>query len=80
MRYFRQASLHNVAANLLKRRFRLLSKSNNMARITDLPAELRNWIYELVLPEGKHYDLRWPRRTPALCRTNQLFRMECLPI
>ncbi|KAK3723729.1 hypothetical protein LTR37_001610 [Vermiconidia calcicola] len=44
-----------------------------------LPGELRNRIYDLVLPTGQQYDLS-PRTPspPAICRVSTFFRNETL--
>jgi hypothetical protein len=48
----------------------------------ELPAELRNYIYELILPLNKLIIIRWDIRpaSPAIARTNQQTRCESFPI
>ncbi|KAK3724003.1 hypothetical protein LTR37_001487 [Vermiconidia calcicola] len=51
-------------------------------RLTALPAELRNWIYQLVLPSGEFIALYEDddSKEPALSRTCSQIRNETLPM
>ena len=53
-----------------------------MPRITDLPPELRNKIYDLIIPREEKYPLRpWGLKSvPALCRISSSLRAEMLPM
>ena len=58
--------------------FQERSRPRTMANILDLPPELRNRIYELVIPSDRGYKLN--TRTPALARTCRLLRSDVLPM
>ncbi|KAK3724000.1 hypothetical protein LTR37_001484 [Vermiconidia calcicola] len=67
----------------------IIGSNKNKDRLTTLPAELRNRIYDFIIPRG----FVWPRdllhsgsnsnperRTPAICRCSRLLRKEGLVI
>ena len=51
-----------------------------MDRLSDLPAELRNYIYDLLLPQEEHYGLHDRGAIPSICQTSHLIRNESLPL
>ena len=53
-----------------------------MPNLTDLPAELRNKIYDELIPTGLEYSLHPGDRQwiPEICRVCRLLRQESLPI